>query len=896
MNSLLRTLIILFFITGFSVLHAQNLQLYGRVLDTIKNPLPYTNIIATPIAENLNIAFAITDTEGRYKLNLRATSPYKIEISHLGFAKLTDTVNLIQEDIRKNYTLQESSEQLEQVVINQRMAIIVKEDTITYRTSQFKTGEERKLREVLKKLPGVEVDRDGNVKINGKKVTKLLVEGKTFFTGDTKLALENIPADAVDEIVALDNYNEISFLKGLSDSKQLALNIKLKENKKEFIFGDLELGGGVKERFLFHPTLFYYSPKTAINTIGDINNIGKKSFTINDYINFEGGFTSLLENSTSFNDIYNSDLAQFLNQNDFVSQKNNFWAGSISQQISPVVHLEAFSIINKGKTDSRDVNTINYLTDDEVDENRETITSNSAVFTLNKLKLRYQPEDQTDLAYHLLIKTSNGDILQDIVSSTQEDSTSTKELQLPKNISVSQEIRYNKQFSYNHTSTVTANYNYSNQENNYDWLFNQPLFNNLIPLDEENDFFNILQNTTKIKHNAFINLKHYWILNKFNHIYPRIGISLLDESYTSLNRQLLDDGSIKSFQESEFNNNTHFLLNDNYIGVHYKVKLGNFIFKPGIMCHLYFWKVNQFKEEITNKQKSVLLPELNMKYELSSSEKIEFDYKLKTGFTNAQQYANRLRFVSFNQLYRGNEDLENELYHSALLNYRQFNLYKDVYIDANLAYTKREKSIRNTTQIEGIDQVNTSIYISLPEDNYTLSGSFGKQLGNFRLTLLGSLNVSDYTRIINDNLIDYQTNNYSYTLKVETYFKDLPNFEIGCEQQLSNFKSRSLENKFIQINPYATLNWVFLNNLILKTGYSTNYYKNINTNQISQFNIGNLSLYYNQEDNPWGFEIDINNILDVRYKNENYFNQFLVMNTNIFIQPRTILFKLSYKL
>lgn len=888
--------IILFFLTGFSVLHGQNVQLQGQVMDTIKNPIPYTNLIATPLVENLNITFAITDIKGQYRLNLRVATPYKIEISHLGFSKLIDTVNITQ-GTKKIYILQESSELLEQVIINQKMAIIVKEDTIIYRTNQFKTGEERKLREVLKKLPGVEVDRDGNVKVNGKKVTKLMVEGKTFFTGDTKLAVNNIPADAVDEIVVLDNYSEVAFLKGLIDSDQMALNIILKEDKKEFVFGDLEAGGGVEERFLLHPTLFYYGPKTAINVIGDINNIGKKSFTLNDYINFEGGFTSLLDGSTSFADLYNSDFAQFLNQENFVYQKNDFGAGSISQQLSRTVRLEAFSIVNKGKTDTQNINTINYLTNDAVDENRKTFTSNNVVFTLNKLKLRYQPDDETDLAYDAFIKTSKGDALQDIISFATEDSTSTNTLQQLKNVSVKQEIRFNKRFSYEHTSTVTANYSYSIQENDYDWLFNQPVFNNLIPFEEEESgFFNILQNTSTTKHKANINLKHYWILDKFNHIYPQVGFRFLDESFTSLDSQLLQDGSINGFQENGFNNDTNFRLNEYYIGVQYKVKIGNFIFKLGLMHHFYFWKANQFSEEIANKQKNVWLPELNIKYELSSAEKIEFDYQLKSGFANVQQYANRLRLASFNQLYRGNEDLENELYHAARLSYSQFNLYKGVYINANLSYTKREKSIRNTTQIEGIEQVNTSIYTSLPENNYVFTGSFGKQLGDYRLTLLGNLNLTDYTRIVNDDLIDYQSNNYGYTLKAETRFKVWPNFEIGWEQQLSNFKSENSENKFTQINPYATLDWDFLNDFILSADYSYNYYKNLNTNQINQFNIGNLSLYYNQEDSPWGFEIDVDNIFDVRYKNENFFNQFLVMDTNIFIQPRTILFKLSYKL
>lgn len=813
----------------------------------------------------------------------------------MGFSKVTDTVKFTTNS-QKDYFLQKSTESLEEVIIKQEMAVIVKEDTITYRTDQFKTGEERKLREVLKKLPGVEVDREGNVTVNGKKVTKLMVEGKTFFTGDTKLGVNNIPADAVDEVEALDNYNEVGFLKGLSDSDQMALNIKLKEGKKKFLFGDLEAGGGIEDRYLVHPTLFYYSPKTAVNVIADFNNIGKKSFTLQDYINFEGGYAAMLDGSTSFGDVYNSDFAQFLNQEDFVYQKNDFGAGSISQQINPKLRLEAFSIVNKGKTQTRTTNSLTYLAEDNLDEFRETTQENTMLFSLNKLKLRYQPDDENDLAYEAFIKTSNGDAYQNLNSLTTIDTTLTQINQQPKNVSVNQEIRYNKQFSYEHTSTLIANYKYTDQETDNDWLFNQPVFTNLIPFQQDGNFFNLLQQTATQKHQATLDLKHYWVLNNFNHIYPRVGFTFLDESFSTLDQQILPNGNFSSFQQNGFNNDLNFRLVDNYIGFQYKAKAGDVIFKPGVMYHSYFWKVNQFSEEIANQQKSVWLPELNIEYEISSAEKLELDYQLKTSFANASQYANRLRLVSFNQLYRGNEHLENELFHSASLRYRQFNMYKGIFLNANLNYTKREQSIRNTTQIEGIDQVSTSIYTSLPENTYALTGSLTKKISKYSFTLRGNVNLSDYSRIINDHVNDYQSQNYNYTLKAETRFKEWPNLEIGWEQRFSNFESETFKNNFTQINPYAVLEWDFLNDFIFKADYTYNYYENKNTNQINRFEVGNMSLYYNKEDSPWGFEIDVDNLFDIQYKNENSLNQFIVTDRNIYLQPRTILFKLSYKL
>ena len=865
------------------------------VQDSLQQPLPHTNIIASPIADGGSITFAISDELGRYKLDLEREIPYKLEITHLGFSKGIDTIT-ISENTTRNFELYESLESLEEVIIEQQMAVIVKEDTITYRVEQFKTGEERKLREILKKLPGVEVDREGNVTVNGKKVTKLMVEGKTFFTGDTKLGVNNIPADAVEEVEALDNYSEVAFLKGLEDSDKMALNIKLKEGKKRFMFGDIEAGGGIEDRYVFQPTLFYYSPKTAINIISDFNNIGEKAFTMSDYINFEGGYASLMDGSNSFSNIYNSDFAQFLSQRDFVHSRNEFGAGSLSQEMSPSLQLDAYSIASGGKVETRSTNEITYLTDAGLDEFRESTTDNRMFFTLSKLKLRYQPNAETDVSYDALFKTSSGDAEQHILSRTPTNSHATQIIQKPESYELNQYLNYNRQFSYKHTSTLTANYQYHESENVNDWYFDRPVFSEIIPFVNDGEVYNLLQNTSYESHNARVDLKHYWVLNNLNHLYPIAGVNLLDQRYGTLDYQELEDGSINHFMDSGFNNDLDFRLLDTYAGFEFKMKRGDLILKPGLTYHLFNWQVNQFEEGIVNNSKGVLLPALMAKYEINSSENLTFNYNLRSNFTDATRYANRLRLSSFNQLFRGNEDLENELLHSLSLRYYKFNMYRGLFINGNLNYTRRVNSIRNTSIIEGIDQINTLIFTDIPEDSYSGNASIAKQIRKLKFTLNGNANISDYSRIINYDTIDYISKNYSYTVKAETRFKKFPNLEMGYRQDFSDFESDNFSNSFTRIHPYVNLDYDFLNDFILKADYAYNYYENQNTDEINRFQLGNVSLFYNKEDNPWSFEIDVKNVFDVHYRNSNTFNEFLITDQRIYVQPRTILLKVGYKL
>src|SRR5690554_997828 len=163
---------------------AQSIHMEGTIKDSLNEPVLGANMIAKPLESGQKIAFAISDYNGKYKLTLNKDIPYALSITSIGYATINDTIQL-SKNLQKDIRMKASREQLEEVVVRAKMAMIVEKDTITYRPDTFVTGNERKLREMLEKLPGVEVDREGNVTVNGKQVTDLLVDGKSFFGGDT---------------------------------------------------------------------------------------------------------------------------------------------------------------------------------------------------------------------------------------------------------------------------------------------------------------------------------------------------------------------------------------------------------------------------------------------------------------------------------------------------------------------------------------------------------------------------------------------------------------------------------------------------------------------------------------------------------------------------------------
>ena len=883
-------LLILLFTTEVSIA-----QTYiGTVKDSANVPLHGANLIAIPDSDDLNMAFSISDEKGRYRLNLEKDSSYVIEISYLGYQKIIDSI-IASRDIQKDYTMQASNESLEEVLIKKKMAVVVKEDTTIYRTDIFKTGEERKLREVLNKLPGVEVDREGTITVNGKKVDKLMVDGKTFFTGDSKLAVENIPADAVDEVEVLDNYSEIPFLKGLEDSDKMAMNIKLSEGKKKFAFGDIEVGGGVEDRYSLHPTLFYYSPKTSVNVIGDFNNTGQKSFSMQDYINFEGGYLSLMDRPNA-SSIYNDDFAQFLRNEDFTYNKNEFGAFNIAQEITSDLDLNAYTIISNNKLETLEEYNITYIDEERgLDEFRETRQNNDLFFTLNKLQLRYRPNPDEDLTYDAYVKTSSATANGILNSFTPVDSTFINTMAKPDGIDFTQHLNYSKQFSFEHTTTLNVDYKYSKNENDKVWLFNEPIFNTIIPFVEE-DSLHLFQQVNTTLNQASLDLKHYWVLNNTNHIYPALGVSFSDQRFSNLDEQQLDSGEINSFTEVDFNNDVHYRLVDQYVGFQYKTMFGDLILKPGLFYHYYLWQVTQFADEITNETKPVVLPEFESEYKLGGSEKLRLNYRMRSSFNNASSYANRYRLSSFNRIYRGNENLENQLYHTLLLSYYKFSLFKGINYNFFFNYSNRVRSILNTTILEGINQISSPVYTDLPNETYSFRGSFTKRLNDFRFTVDGNASLMSYSRIVNQNTIAYDSENYGYSLRIRTTFDDLPNLDVGYEHDFSAFGSDNFQNRFVQFQPFARLEYDFLNGFILKADYEYNYYKNQENDQVNRFQIGNASLFYNKLDSAWSFEVEVNNMLDANFRRENSFSEFIVTDSRIYLQPRTVLLKIAYKL
>jgi hypothetical protein len=864
----------------------------GVVSDSINNPLESANIIALPKSDNAQLKFAIADNKGRYRLELDNNVKYEVTASYISFLEEVLIIEPNTTVTTHNFKLKATGQNLKEIVIKyEYKPIVVKKDTLTYDVKVFANGNERKMKEVLEKLPGVEVDKKGNVTVQGKKVTKMLVEGKSFFGGGSKLAIENIPADALDKIEVIDHFNDVGFMKQVSDSEDLAMNVKLKEDKKKFIFGDIETGLGNDKYNLVHAALFYYSPKTNVSFIGDMNNIGRSTFTFEDLMRFDGGVSSFLSGRKSFTNLYS-----FTNDNtDVVENKSQFGAFNFSIDASTKLAISGYGIFSKVFMASKSESTNEYLQNNAVTfENQLQNTDNRSILGIGNIKLDYNPNKKEKWFYNAQYQSSANDMDNVINSITNINSNTFETISKADNVSVKQYVEWHKQYNNsNHTTTFVVNHAYENNRPDNLWFTDQPFLAGLIPLQTDTSY-NIEQ-IKRVKNNSVDALfKHYWIINNFNHLYTVIGNNYGYSNFFTSEKQLLTNGTSNDFASAGFGNNSIYNLNDAYAGIEYKFKIGKWTNKPGMYLHRYDLKTNQLDGGAYSLSKTLFQPQWNSDFEFNKSENLNFVYRLVNDFPEVSQMANRFTLQSYNSVFKGNALLENERYHSASLRYSKMNMYRGIMVNANASMNKKVKTTRNAIELDGINQFNTPILTDNPETNYRFFGSISKKIYRFSLKLDTNLSWFNYIQELNSEITINNRNNQELSVSIKTAYKKWPDFSIGYTKGYSQFNGITKSN-FETDGINADFEITILKNWIYKIEYYN--LKNMdNSNQTNFFEIANSSLRYQKKNSAFGFELSANNLFDIRAKNDFSFSDFLISQRSTFVLPRIVLLSVSYKL
>lgn len=284
---------------------AQRAVIKGTVLDESTLPLEYTSVALLKTQDSTMVTFTVTNDKGQFQITDSPQGEFLLQFYMNGFVPHYEKIDFKNQLIELNsIALKFNVEQLNEVTITAVVPVLIKKDTIIYNADSFKIHHDDNIEDLLKKLPGIELNSDGSIISQGNEVTKIFVDGKEFFSGDPSIVLKNLSADAISKIEVIDKKSEYAELTGIEDNeKSYVINLTLKKGKKRNGFGKASGGIGLNEKYFSNLNYNKFSPKLQIAIIGKYNNINVTGSNIKEFLSSNGGLADDSDNNedpTSF--------------------------------------------------------------------------------------------------------------------------------------------------------------------------------------------------------------------------------------------------------------------------------------------------------------------------------------------------------------------------------------------------------------------------------------------------------------------------------------------------------------------------------------------------------------------------------------------------------------------
>ncbi|QTE22036.1 carboxypeptidase-like regulatory domain-containing protein [Polaribacter cellanae] len=907
-------------------------KLTGVVKDSIGVPLEMANVLAINKITKKMTSYGFTDSKGNYKLDLDKNSTFDIKISYIGmktseFEIITKTKNIV-----KDITLFEDNS-LDEITIVSKMPVTIKGDTIVYNADSFKNGSERKLEDVLKKLPGVEVNDAGQIEVEGKVVEKITVDGKEFFSGDTKLASKNIPSNAVDKIQVLRNYGDINQLKGVQNNQdRVAINIKLKEGKKNFWFGDVVAGAGSAPEqtlYLFQPKLFYYSPKYTLNVIGDVNNLGDVVLSRRDLRSFSFNFRSQSpSNGTNIN-LASAGIG-FLTASARNANRIETKLSALNFSYSPNKKLDLtgfliFSSNSNGQRNIRDIDYVNPNIPDDFVDKTSNQTSNTGLFSFRSV---YKKNVNNQLNYNVSGRFSNEFKTENVASRVLSDITE-RERATP--YTVNQDLSYFYTANENNIFAIEVKHVLQNEdpfyvasiENDPDNNANEPNGNNppdgfdepakSLGLVRDRIFYNLEQDRRVKSNQLDAKLDYYYILNSKSNLNFVAGTISSKQNFDSKFFQILDidqpkEGSnifepnptIDGISDPQITNNTEYNFTDLYAGVRYRLKSGIFIFTPGFTVHSYNSNNTQYGTEYFQDKFKEFLPEFEVIAQFKKSENLRFSYKKQINFTDVTQIARGIVANNYDAFFAGNASLVNSSSHNLNLRYFSFNLFNNTNVFAFVNYSKTADQVNRNTIFTPGTVVSSATSLNSPLNNESVNARFNasKRFGKLQTSIGGSYGYNKVFQFINNVANTNEITSKGISTRFGTNFREAPNVNLRYSVSFSNQNNSSRAGVFktVRHRPSIDFDAYIWNSVTVTSDFSFTDQRQ-NGVSANTFSLWNAKIAYRKDkDAKWEYELVGNNLLGTG--SEANINQGIISSTinETFILPRFVSFRIRYQL
>ncbi len=873
---------------------SQTIRFMGIVSDSLEAPVELANAYAIAPETGDVASFGVTDHLGRFILKLEEGKTYQLKVSFMGFEPYEQTIEAVENiDDPFPVSMRTSTTQLGAIEVVEEFPVTISGDTISYKADAFTKGDERKLEDVLEAIPGFEVDENGEVRVQGKRVEKVLVEGKEFFEGDTKMATQNIPADAVNKVQLLRNFNEISPMAGIGDNEdRLALNIQLEDDKKNLLFGDVEGGAGPEDRYFGHANLFYFNPKTTLNFIGDANNVGRQAFTARDMFRFNGGFGGLgTRSGASFN--VSSDQFGSLGMQANNASRLNTAVGAFNFDHHPSNKWRLSGFLIGNRNDNRIVTRSERTYINTEEENQESVANQEDQLNLSgiaKFKAVYNPSDALFLSAQSFAKGSMLEADSRRLSNLFGEVNRINSLSDQTPLQLSQDLRAYYSLGERNVLSLETSYQYSDQDPLLSIASDADLFSGLLPLVPA-EILTFGQSERVKSHQQESVFNWYYILNKTNHINFSAGNSF---AHQRMNSAILQEGNT-DLDDAAYTNDMGFRLLDTYGGISFRSKLGDFEIEPGVNLHRF--DVREEQRGLTeNTGFFQALPMVTASYDLNSAQTIRFQYRQQVNFFDVEQAALGLRVLNYNNLIRGASGLENSLSHNIDLSYTNFSMFSHINLFAFANYQRRIRDLSQELAYEGLQRLTTPLNLQGANEFFNMTGQFTKTFETWRATAGATLMYNSIGNVISGEQNRNNTWTQRYSGSVETKLFKVLTLDIGYIHEYSDYQSDFTSNTFVNSNPNAEVGIKILPSLRLDVEYNRNRYVDRNLDAVNTYELLDATLAFQKKDSPWQWLLSGTNLTDTKAIRRNGFSDSLVSDYAYFVLPRYFLLTLKYEI
>jgi len=872
-------------------LNAYTQEIKGTVKDSIGNPISYASVLLKKI-ESIK-TYAYTDESGNYNLKVKDTGNYQLHFSSMSYAKKIVPIQILANTsvLEKNIILKYEAMELDEIIIHAERDIKVKEDTVVINVKNFLKGNEEVAEDILKSIPGVEVESDGKVKVKGKEVKKIMIEGDDFFEKGYSILTKNMPSDPIEKVEIYEHYSDNKLLKGVEHSDKVALNLKLKDGAKRQWFGNMDAGIAASDKLRYEGqvNLMNFGKKNKYYFLGNANNIGKDATGAVEHLIRPFRFGKI---DKIGEDVY---AKKFLNLSmqspGFKESRSNFNEAellSLNAIFNPTekTKIKTLGFFNWDENDFYKNSSVRY----NLPETSFTNTENYHLrkkkqIAFGKIELKHDISKTKMLesitSYNNGWEKAKGNLLFNTENTLENINT--------KNELFNQELTYTNRFKDKKVFLLKGRFIYEDSPQTYD--INRFLYQDLFPNSNANNVRQTVQN--KVQYGGFEahfldrktsgNLFEIQLGNQFKRDFVNSKLSI-KEDHTTLETPLV------------FQNKMVYTVNDSYIKgkILYK-KIKNIGISGKLGLHQIQNTLSNFDKE--KKQNPFFInPEIWIQWEISKKHKLSGAYsKNTTNATVLDVYDNYI-LTSFRNFSKGTNDF-NQLHKSkANFSYTYGNWSDNFMAYIFLTYIKSHDYFSSRSEIKQNYTLSEKIFLKRDQDFYIANLNADRYLKFISSNLKLKLNYSRSSylnEVNNSDLRKVTSTNYSYGLELRSGFKGFFNYHIGTKWNTSEVKT-TINQKFTDMVSFLDLNFNFNAKFFIQLQTERYFYGSLDENNNTYY-FSDVTANYTIKKNKLSLHLSGKNLTNTKVYRTYYADDVSASTAEYRLLPRYVLLKLKYR-